>query len=230
MQVYALLSDLSSPRIVQIFSRLDNPEEFWYNYISKRYVSNSDILDSGAVSFRNIVLGLLNQQPMSGYDIKRTLESLDWLVGSPSFGSLYPALHALLKDELATVEVIARPDKPTRKVYSITTRGRQTLEKWVSQLGSSSVSLKEFVMRLILAYNFSPGGLIEHLEQRRSQVLAHRDALRQGNGQSNGDPAFEQHLALEYGLSLADAELSWLDNTLDQLSQQTISAEDVHSN
>jgi len=168
---------------------------------------------------------------MSGYDIKRTLESLDWLVGSPSFGSLYPALHALLKDELATVEVISRPDKPTRKVYSITSKGRQALEKWMSQLGSSSVSLKEFVMRLILACNFSPGGLIEHLKQRRSQVLAHRDALRQNNGQSNGDdPAFEQHLALEYGLSLADAELNWLDNTLDQLSQQVITAEDVHSN
>ncbi len=167
---------------------------------------------------------------MSGYDIKRTLESLDWLVSSPSFGSLYPALHALLKDELATVEVISRPDKPTRKVYSITSKGRQALDKWVNQLGSSSVSLKEFVMRLILAYNFSPSGLIEHLKQRREQVLAHRDALRQENGQSNGGPAFEQHLALEYGLSLADAELSWLDNTLDQLSQQVIAAEEVHSN
>ena len=30
---------------------------------------------------------------MSGYDIKRLLKSLNWLVGSPSFGTLYPTLH-----------------------------------------------------------------------------------------------------------------------------------------
>ena len=60
------------------------------------------------VSFRYFVLGLLAQRSMSGYDIKRFLKSLSWLIGSPSFGSLYPALHALLKDELVTVKVAPR--------------------------------------------------------------------------------------------------------------------------
>ena len=36
------------------------------------------------------------------------LESLDWLIRSPSFGSLYPALHGLLKDGLVTVFEICR--------------------------------------------------------------------------------------------------------------------------
>ena len=48
---------------------------------------------SGTVKTRHLVLGLLARQPMSGYDIKRFFKSLSWLIGSPSFGSRYPALH-----------------------------------------------------------------------------------------------------------------------------------------
>ena len=44
---------------------------------------------------------------MSGYDIKQSLKDLSWLIGSPSFGSLYPALHALVDDGFATVEAVA---------------------------------------------------------------------------------------------------------------------------
>ena len=33
-------------------------------------------MTAGAVSFRHFILGLLKQQPMSGYDIKRLLKGL----------------------------------------------------------------------------------------------------------------------------------------------------------
>jgi DNA-binding PadR family transcriptional regulator len=51
-----------------------------------------------------LILGLLAQQPMSGYDIKRFLKSLSWLIDSPSFGSIYPTLRALREDDLVTME------------------------------------------------------------------------------------------------------------------------------
>jgi len=69
------------------------------------------------------LLGLLARWPMSGYDIKRFLKGLGWLVDSPSFGSLYPALHALLESGLVTVEVVPHHDKPPRKIYTITEKG-----------------------------------------------------------------------------------------------------------
>jgi DNA-binding PadR family transcriptional regulator len=53
---------------------------------------------AGSLSFRYFVLELLAQQPMSGYDIKRLLAHLSWLIGGASFGNIYPALHALLEN------------------------------------------------------------------------------------------------------------------------------------
>lgn len=180
-----------------------------------------------AVSIRHLILGLLTQQPMSGYDIKRFLKSLSWLIDSPSFGSLYPTLHAMREDGLVTVEVVSRQDKPPRKIYTITEAGGQALREWVDQPVAPGASLRTFVMRLILSSNFSYTGLISYLQQRRSQVAIHHATMEQIAGALDETIDSGQHLAFGYGLALAAAELTWLDSTLEQLSQQPLPVEVV---
>ena len=174
---------------------------------------------ASSVSIRHFILGLLNRQPMSGYDIKRFLKSLSWLIDSPSFGSLYPALHALLDDGLVTVEVVSRQDKPPRKIYSITEAGSQVLREWMARPVASGVSLKAFLMRLILAGNLSHNGLVAHLEQRRTQVAAHQTTLDQTARTMDESMDLGERLALDYGLAVATAELTWLDGMLARLFQ-----------
>ncbi|MBN1975996.1 MAG: PadR family transcriptional regulator [Anaerolineae bacterium] len=177
----------------------------------------------GTRGIRHFILGLLSQQPMSGYDIKRFLKSLSWLIDVPSLGSLYPSLHALLKDGLVTVKVIAGQDRPSRKIYAITEAGGEALQTWLKQPSDSNASLKKFVMRLALAGQLSQVGLLAHLEQRRARVAAHKMALEQAGETKGAD--LGKRLMLDYGLSLAAAELTWLDSTLARLSQPSLSAE-----
>jgi PadR family transcriptional regulator AphA len=182
---------------------------------------------ANAASIRHFVLGLLNRQPMSGYDIKRFLKRLSWLIDSPSFGSLYPALHALLKDDLVTVEVVPCEDKPPRKIYTITEAGKYILREWMDQPVTSNASLKAFLMRLILAGNLSHDGLVTHLQQRQAQVTAHRRALERTAETMGESIDLGDRLALDYGLTVASAELTWLDRTLFQLSQTALSPKTV---
>jgi DNA-binding PadR family transcriptional regulator len=173
---------------------------------------------ANTINIRQLILGFLTQQPMSGYDIKRFLKGLSWLIDSPSFGSLYPALHTLLKDGHVTVEIVPQQDKPRRKIYTITDKGSETLQDWIDQPAASGVSLKAFLMRLILAGNLSEAHLTAQLKQRRTQVSAHlqrtADALQKDVGPG-------ERLALDYGLAVANAELAWLDNVLGRLSKDT---------
>lgn len=180
-------------------------------------------------SIRHFILGLLTQEPMSGYDIKRSLNSLNWLIEVPSFGSLYPALHTLLEDGLVTVEVVPGQDRPPRKIYSITEAGRQVLQAWMQQPVAPNASLKAFLMRLILAGHLSGDGLRAHLEGRRAQVAAQQLALEQTATSMNGSTNLGERLTLGYGLALATAELNWLDDTLGQLAQPSLSAEVARS-
>ena len=183
----------------------------------------------GTVSLRYFILGLLTQQPMSGYDIKRFLKGLSWLIGSPSGGSLYPVLRALRQEDLVTVEVVPNVDRPPRKIYSVTEAGHQTLQAWIEQPPAANTPLRAFVMRLLLADSHSPARLSAHLRQRREQVATHHARLVEGLETPGTRLNPGQQLARDYGLALATAELAWLDITLDWLRDQPLPEEDVQS-
>jgi len=175
----------------------------------------------GSLNFRHLILGMLAQQSMSGYDIRGALEGLSWPSGTPSFGNIYSTLHALLNDGLVTVEVVPQQDKPTRKVYSVTKAGEQMLQELSTQSVTSGASLKSFTMCLIVADVFSRDTLIAYLQQRRDQVIAHRTTLEETTRTLDQEKAPRRRLAAEYGLTLANAELTWLDSTLDRIYQQS---------
>jgi DNA-binding PadR family transcriptional regulator len=171
------------------------------------------------LSFRFLILGLLDQRPMSGYDVKRLLAGLDWLIGSASFSSIYPALHALLEDGLVTVAVVTHKNRPSRKIHSITEKGREVLREWLDQPVPPKASSRAFVRQLILTQTLSKGELATHLHQRRTQVIDQRNTLKAMRNESQrAGPGWQ--LALDYGLALAETELDWLDRTLDQAVEQ----------
>ncbi len=179
-------------------------------------------MTSGTMTVRYFLLGLLAQQPMTGYDIKNFLDQFNWLIGTPSYGSLYPALHMLLEEGLVSVDTVEPQDnRPARKVYSICDAGRQALRAWGELPPASGKALKAFVKRLIVADVLSDAGLISCLELRREQVAAHVGSLREMAARTEHDDGVDlpgQRLALGYGVAIASAELEWLDRTLERLT------------
>jgi DNA-binding PadR family transcriptional regulator len=167
-----------------------------------------------ATVFRHLVLSLLAQQPMSGYDVRRFLQSLGALLGAPSYGAIYSSLHALLEDGLATVKVEHRPDRPLRKIYGITEAGTQELREWVARPTAASGKLRSFIVHLITVGDLSHAGLLSHLRQRRATVVAQRSALQQTLQEMGERSSRGQRLALKHGLATARAELAWLDSEL----------------
>jgi PadR family transcriptional regulator AphA len=177
---------------------------------------------AGAPSFRYFVLGLLDRQPMSGYDIRRFFKRLNWLFGSSSFGHIYPTLHSLLEHDLVTVDVVSHPDKPPRKVYTVNKRGRQRLREWMEQPESATyTSLKAFAMRLLIAHHLSNEGLIDHLRGRRAEVASHCAILNSMTSESHKTNV-RNRLAFDYGLAMANAEINWIDNALDRLQREPL--------
>ena len=178
-------------------------------------------MPKGSLNFRHLILGMLARQPMSGYDIRGALKGLGWPGGAPSFSNIYSTLHALLNDGLVAVEVVPQQDKPTRKVYSVTKAGELMLQEWATRSITPGASLKSFTMCLILADVFSQDTLIAHLQHRRDQVIARCTTLEEKTRTLDQEKASRRRLAAEYGLTLANAELTWLDSTLDRIHQQS---------
>jgi PadR family transcriptional regulator, regulatory protein AphA len=170
---------------------------------------------AGMVTNRHVLLGLLDRQPMSGYDIRRFLRQFNWLIGSPSYGGLYPALHGLVDAGLAVVEMKASSNGPTRKLYSITGEGREVFQAWLVESASAEISLRDFVLLLLLADNGigSYERLLQNLEQRYAQVAAQSASLVVLDGDAKALTAFGNSLASDYSRAIAEAELAWLEAT-----------------
>jgi DNA-binding PadR family transcriptional regulator len=165
---------------------------------------------------------------MSGYDIKRFFERLDWLIGHSSFGNIYPTLHALLKDELVSVDVRINQGRPPKKVYEISQEGRHAMREWLKQPIPPNASRRAFVTRLILAWDPSEDGLIAHLEQRRAQVISHQGALQEMSDESE-QAGIGWRLVLDYGLAVASNELDWLESLLSRIPEASFVRETVES-
>jgi DNA-binding PadR family transcriptional regulator len=175
-------------------------------------------------NFGCFVLGLLDRRPMSGYDVKRLLERLKGLLGGSSFGKIYPTLHGLLKEGRVTMDVLTREDRPPKKVYTITQEGRRVLREWLEGPVPAHLSQRALMMRLVLARDAGSKWLIACVHQRRTQVVMHRDALKELKSQPEQADAGWQ-MALDYGLAVADAELGWLSRALDQALEEPLSEE-----
>ena len=123
------------------------------------------------------------------------------------------------------MSVVTHQNRPPKKTYKIKAEGRQALQEWLERPVPANLSRRAFVMRLILAENFTQSALIAHLRQRRRHIVKYRDALQELYGESETTDAGK--LALDYGLAAADAELSWLDRAQDLILKEPFPEEVV---
>lgn len=91
---------------------------------------------------RVLVLGMLDVQPMSGYDIQQVLRLSDaerW--GGVLIGSIYHALKKMEKEGLVIVDSIEQTGHRQKAIYKITETGQDHLKQLVAEcLETSSVN------------------------------------------------------------------------------------------
>jgi DNA-binding PadR family transcriptional regulator len=185
------------------------------------------------------VLGLLAEQPLHGYELKKRLsETLGPLWGI-SFGSLYPALRRLERSgaitettpdgapaaapfvptgshtgDLASARMRRRPLTPrrTRKAYRATDRG---LEYFAELLNSSEPDDdRSFALRLSFCRHLSGPDRLAFLERRRNQ-LAQRLAPARTKAPGRTIDRYTRSL-LEHRARTTQHDLEWLDELIAQ--------------
>lgn len=73
------------------------------------------------------VLACVSGRPLHGYAIAQALGTLG--LGVPKGGSLYPALARLEEDGALDAVWVPGPSGPARREYTLTTHGRERLER-----------------------------------------------------------------------------------------------------
>lgn len=80
---------------------------------------------------RYVLLGLLTEGPLTGYQLKKLIDVRFRFFWNESFGQIYPELKRLEHEHLISSqsEVIAN----SKRTYALSALGYQTLQVWLQQ-------------------------------------------------------------------------------------------------
>ena len=200
------------------------------------------------------ILGLLTEQELHGYELKKRLSELWSSRASVSFGSLYPALARLeaqgcvkaveqrtsvpsapmsgsLVGELAAFRARVRDAGITKggrgkKVYGITEAGRVRLVELLSDPDVSDD--RTFTLRVAFARHLAPAARLELFERRRTELLGRRDALARRSGDGTRPRRLDTYLGalLERDADQLANDLAWLDRLIESERSQADLQED----
>ncbi len=159
------------------------------------------------------LLGLVEQQPRSGYDLRKIFANTPMISFSDSPGSIYPALQRLEKQGLIRSRVEERNGLRRRRLFHLTASGLAELKRWQLQLVTRDDVIHR-VDELMLRFAFMDQSLGPHASLRfvtglEQQLAAYIPSLREHRQKYGGDMPLSGRLALESGIQGYEGLLAW---------------------
>ncbi|MEH6374402.1 PadR family transcriptional regulator [Streptomyces sp. KLMMK] len=161
------------------------------------------------MSLRHAMLGLLADQPASGYDLMKRFET--------SLNNAWPATQSQVYSELgkltkAGMLEVAAEGPRGRKEYAITDEGRAELHHWLTETPPSTGRRSEALLRVFFLNHLTPVEATAYLMGEAERAAGLHQALEEVERNVDwGDDALSANgrLALEYGLRFAAMREEW---------------------
>jgi DNA-binding PadR family transcriptional regulator len=170
---------------------------------------------SGIMNAQYALLGILNEAPSYGYELKRIY---DKLFGSDKViltGQIYSTLSRLKRDK--KVEEVADSESssgPERVKYAITPHGEQALRLWLETPEAPSAQLRATLyMKTVLAI-MERGDAAPYLDNQRH---AHIERMRELT-KSRREATMASRLLIDHAIFHIEADLRWIDLTSSRLT------------
>jgi PadR family transcriptional regulator AphA len=171
------------------------------------------------------MLGSLNYQPMSGYDLKQFTDRSTSNFWHAELSQIYLTLKTLEKEGLITSASVAQSSRPDRRVYSITPAGQEALTNWLRE---PLTSIDQYKDTLLLKLFFSARvGRENLLTQLRIQRGLHQKLVDTYKNETNDliaqtiekvpqlrPDALLWDATRRFGEMTEDTYLRWLDETI----------------
>lgn len=162
------------------------------------------------------VLGLLNESPMHGYELRKRLSTLLGGLRAFSYGSLYPTLRRLAEagwiteeEPLDATEAGTR-SRRGKRVYQLTADGKEHFAGLLAQVGPDAFDEEGFGARLAFFAQTRSDIRLQVLEGRRRRVEEQREGMRTSLARAGERLDRYTRQLHEHGLESSEREVRWL--------------------
>ncbi|WP_333619796.1 PadR family transcriptional regulator [Dietzia sp.] len=173
------------------------------------------------------VLGLLDEGPMHGYELRKRLSEMYGTIRTVSFGSLYPTLRKLRSAGLIEEAPPSSPQggralvpatgrgKKNKKPYRLTEAGGAELERMLAEPAPGGFGDDGFGVHLALFDRTPHAARLRVLEGRRRVLEARREEQRGAASTADGTRVgrYTRQLTL-LGLESSERELRWINELI----------------
>jgi DNA-binding PadR family transcriptional regulator len=167
------------------------------------------------------ILGLLHDSPMHGYELRKRLNAVLGAFRALSYGTLYPALKALLAEGLIRdaghVDGPAPPlaGKRARIVYELTAEGKERFNTLVREPGPAAWEDGTFDVHFAFFARTDAATRLQILEGRRTRLQERLDGVRRSMTRTR-ERLDTYTLELQrHGLESVEREVRWLTELID---------------
>ena len=160
-------------------------------------------------------LGLLEEHPRHGYDLKRAYDERFGRDRPLQYGQVYSTLARLLKRGFVAVDGVEPGGGPERKRYAITDAGVADVERWLGEPEPPESYLQSTLYEKVALALFTGRPAADILDTQRAEHLrVMRELTRR---KTAGDVA--DQLVCDHALFHLEADLRWLELTAARLDQ-----------
>jgi DNA-binding PadR family transcriptional regulator len=171
------------------------------------------------------VLGLLQESPMHGYELRKRLNAVLGTFRALSYGTLYPCLKDLaVRGWIQSSPALGGEAEPGgtagassrgRIVYELTAEGKERLQDLLAEAGPAAWEDETFDVRFALFARTDAAVRLRILEGRRTRLEERLDNIRAASGRAR-DRLDGYTLELQqHGLEAAEREVRWLNELIE---------------
>lgn len=176
---------------------------------------------SAPLTLEFILLGLLEERPMHGYDLFRALQGLEGLalIWRVKQSMLYALLDKLEGRGLVEYKMLPGGAHPPRKDYHPTEAGRAAFHAWrQAPVEHAHEMRQEFLARFYFARRRSARSALDLLACQQERCRTWQVRLLDEFGALGGSPSFERFV-FSFRVQQVEGILAWLEQVRKELSQ-----------
>ena len=173
------------------------------------------------MSLRIAALGLLAQEPGSGYDLLKQFEQSMANVWPATQSQLYGELNKLANAGLIEVSDIG---PRSRKEYRITEAGRAELQRWVTNPNDDPPFRNAGLLRVFLLGEIPQDQARKHvvaMQEHADAEVKRLEELRDSIDWTDGGGLFYGRAALEFGLRMNAMEAEWANWLVSEIDKRS---------
>ncbi|GAB6109091.1 PadR family transcriptional regulator [Fusibacter bizertensis] len=167
-----------------------------------------------------VILGLLNHEPMSGYEIKKRVDLSLKMFWDTGFGQIYPTIKTLCSDGFIETFDKSTHLGPEKIQYAITEKGRSHLKEWL-KIPAEPVNHKiELLLKLFFSAASSPEYPITNIEKFRGEASKNLELLNLFSESlkpiiDDSDDHLYYYLTVLFGQKLYEAYTEWSNEAIE---------------